>query len=68
MIDSSESETPKPTEQPKERYEVVSVRFRSGGKSYYFLPNGVATSLGSDVIVETANGIELEYDLMGHKE
>ena len=38
--------------------EVVSVRFRSKGKVYYFSPNGLTIKKGEHVIVETAVGLE----------
>ena len=38
--------------------EVVSVRFRSGCKNYYFSPGQLAVEPGQDVIVETAQGPE----------
>ena len=38
--------------------EVVSVRFRSGCKTYYFSPGQLTVSPGQDVIVETAQGPE----------
>ncbi|MBQ3532632.1 MAG: stage 0 sporulation family protein [Oscillospiraceae bacterium] len=37
---------------------VISVRFRSGSKTYYFDPQGIAVSTGDDVIVETSQGLE----------
>lgn len=37
---------------------VVGVKFKTGGKVYYFDPQGIALSPGEDVIVETARGIE----------
>ena len=37
---------------------VVSVRFRTGGKSYYFDPQQFNIFAGEDLIVETARGIE----------
>ena len=33
--------------------EIISVRFRSGGKQYYFDPNGTQFQEGQGVIVET---------------
>lgn len=45
-------------EQKKSFYEVVGVRFRDGGKMYYFDPNGINCELDSHVIVETARGLE----------
>ena len=38
--------------------EIISVRFRSGGKQYYFDPNGVQFQEGQGVIVETGKGLE----------
>ena len=38
---------------------VVSVKFKNGGKPYYFAPNGKDTyAKGMGVIVETAKGLE----------
>ena len=37
---------------------VVAVKFRSGGKSYYFDPQQMDIYSGTEVIVETARGIE----------
>ena len=38
--------------------EIISVRFKSGGKAYYFNPNGLQVELGQRVIIETARGAE----------
>ena len=38
--------------------EVISVRFNSRGKVYFFDPSGLAVEKGEDVIVETAKGLE----------
>jgi len=38
--------------------EVVSVRFKSRGKSYYFDPAGHKVEAGQNVIVETSKGME----------
>ena len=38
--------------------EIISVRFRSGGKQYYFDPNGTQFQEGQGVIVETGKGLE----------
>lgn len=38
--------------------EVISVRFRSGCKTYYFDPHGIQVENGQYVIVETASGNE----------
>ncbi len=37
--------------------EIVSVKFKDGGKSYYFDPKGEKFKVGDKVIVETANGL-----------
>ena len=38
--------------------EIISVRFKSGGKQYYFNPCGHSFELGDGVIVETSRGTE----------
>ncbi len=38
--------------------EIISVKFKNGGKVYYFEPNGVTAKTGDDVIVETSKGLE----------
>ena len=38
--------------------EIISVRFKEGGKSYYFNPNGITVAVGESVIIETSRGIE----------
>ncbi len=38
--------------------EVVGVRFKEGGKVYYFDPDGKQFSKGENIIVETVRGIE----------
>ena len=39
--------------------EVISIRFKNKGKSYFFSPNGMAIRSGEKVIVETAKGLEI---------
>ena len=39
--------------------EVVSIRFKNRGKSYYFDPKGHQVRTGQSVIVETSKGLEL---------
>lgn len=38
--------------------EIISVRFQSGGKQYYFNPDGRQFQIGDGVIVETSRGTE----------
>ena len=38
--------------------EIIGVRFKSGGKQYYFDPRGVRVEPGQGVIIETARGVE----------
>ena len=38
--------------------EIIGVRFKDGGKLYYFNPNGVQVQAGQHVIMETSKGIE----------
>ena len=39
--------------------EVISVRFKNGGKTYFFAPGGKTVKAGAKVIVETSKGLEL---------
>ena len=39
--------------------EVVSVKFKNRGKSYFFAPNGLKIEAGKKVIVETSKGLEI---------
>ncbi len=51
--------TPEPTPEVElAKYEIVGIRFKSGGKIYYFNPNGMKFAYGDKVIVETARGLE----------
>lgn len=38
--------------------EIIGVRFKSGGKQYYFDPRGLEVKSGQGVIVETGKGLE----------
>ena len=38
--------------------EIISVRFKEGGKTYYFNPNGLQIAEGQKVIIETSRGVE----------
>ena len=39
--------------------EIVSIRFKTGGKTYYFNPNGLKIEPGQRVIIDTSRGVEL---------
>lgn len=39
--------------------EVISVKFKNRGKSYFFAPNGKTVRSGQQVIVETSKGLEI---------
>ena len=38
--------------------EIVGIKFKEGGKLYYFAPNGLTFEKGDGAIVETARGVE----------
>ena len=38
--------------------EIIAVRFKAGGKQYYFDPQGLTVPQGAGVIVETGKGVE----------
>ncbi len=42
----------------EELTEVIGIRFKDGGKVYYFAPNGVKATTQDYAIVETARGVE----------
>lgn len=46
--------------------EVVGIRFKSSGKTYYFAPNGITLRIGTHAIVETARGLEYGEVVMGN--
>ena len=48
--------------------EVISVRFRSGAKNYYFDPKDLKVEPGEYVVVETAQGIEFARCTEGNHE
>jgi len=48
--------------------EVISVKFKNHGKSYYFAPGGSAVKTGESVVVETAKGLELAECCQGNHE
>lgn len=47
--------------------EVIGVRFRPNGKIYYFDPIDYHVQVGTDVIVETARGVEYGKCVLGRK-
>ena len=71
------AETPAVPEQPSgpdaaeaasqsaERVAVCDVQFRSGGKIYFFDPNGLDLKNGDHVIIDTARGAEYGYCVLG---
>ncbi len=48
--------------------EVISVKFKNRGKSYYFAPNGKPVKNGQQVIVETSKGLEIADCIRGNHE
>ncbi len=46
--------------------EIISVRFKNGGKQYYFNPNGMEFQPGDGVIVETSRGAEYALCTQGN--
>ncbi|MBQ9745432.1 MAG: hypothetical protein IJW21_01245, partial [Clostridia bacterium] len=56
-----------PEEEKKPEYEIVGVRFKEHGKTYYFDPRGIKASAGEAVIVETARGMEYGVLAVGNK-
>ena len=47
---------------------VVNIKFRAGGRSYYFSPGDLNIHINDHVLVETANGISYGYASSGVKD
>lgn len=47
--------------------EVISIRYKSCGKNYYFSPDGLQIKAGDMVVVETAKGLELAECTRGNR-
>ncbi len=63
-----ENKVTEPAEQSLPEFvEVVGVKFRDGGKTYYFAPEGIAVNKDEHVIVETARGREYGVCAMGNR-
>ncbi len=58
VSDVEKPEEPVVPEEPVTLCEVIGVRFKQGGKVYYFDPNGMTFHRDDAVIVDTARGIE----------
>lgn len=54
-------------DEQKTEYEIVGVRFKEQGKTYYFDPCGIKAGAGEALIVETARGMEYGTVAMGNK-
>ena len=57
---SAEKGTEETAQQP-EKTEIVGVRFKKEGKTYYFAPNGFTLKNDDRVIVDTSRGQEYGY-------
>ena len=61
-VESFETEAEAPAVEKEEKSEVmvdvVGIRFKSSGKTYYFDPSGITAPKGAHAIVETARGLE----------
>ncbi|MBR4949390.1 MAG: stage 0 sporulation family protein [Clostridia bacterium] len=47
--------------------EIIGVRFKKAGKTYYFSPNGLKIEKGLYVVVETARAIEIGEVVIGNR-
>ncbi len=57
-VDHILNPTEAPAEDAEEKVEIVGIRFRSSGKTYYFAPQDIQAKKGQFAIVETARGPE----------
>ncbi len=56
-----------PDELPEGKVVIVGVRFRAGGKTYFFDPGHISCPTGSYAIVETARGLEFGEICIGNR-
>ncbi len=47
---------------------IIGVRFRNGGKVYYFMPGNREIKSGDHVIVETVRGVKYGHVVLGNRE
>lgn len=59
--ESAVSESNNEEAKSDERTEIVGIRFKKEGKTYYFAPNGFKLKSGDKVIVDTQRGDEYGY-------
>ncbi len=50
-----------------EEVEIIGLKFKDTGKTYYFDPKGIPLSKGDEAIVETARGLEFGAVTIGNK-
>ncbi len=60
-----EAELPEPEE--AKTIEVVGIKFRNGGKVYYFSPKDIKFEKGEHAVVETVRGVEYGEVSLGNK-
>ncbi len=56
-----------PVSEEVKNIEVVGIKFRNGGKIYYFAPNDIKFEKGEHAIVETVRGVEYGEVALGNK-
>ena len=52
---------------PEDKVVIVGIRFRPGGKTYFFDPGKLTCKVGQSAIVETARGVEFGEVSMGNR-
>lgn len=48
--------------------EIVGIKFKNSGKTYYFAPNGLSFEKGDGVIVDTVHGVEYGTVVIANKD
>jgi cell fate regulator YaaT (PSP1 superfamily) len=62
-----EPQSEAPVSEEVKNIEVVGIKFRNGGKIYYFAPNDIKFEKGEHAIVETVRGVEYGEVALGNK-
>lgn len=66
LLEVKKEEHTAPFVPDREKYTVVDIRFRAGGKTYFFDPGDFVLSVGEDVVIDTARGAEFGTVVKGN--
>ena len=65
-VSTQDSEETAATPLKKATIEVVGIKFKASGKTYYFAPKGITLHVGNHAVVETSRGLEFGEVVMSN--